>query len=945
LPEREGELAELGRLLSDARQGRGWLCLVEGPAGIGKSRLLDEARGRAPEEGVTVLAARGGELECDFGFGIVRQLVEPTLARSSPAERAELFAAAAHLAEPVFAAEPSAGDGAGDRTHPTVHGLYWLVVNLSERAPLLLAIDDVHWADPPSLRFLLHLARRLDGLRVAIVLTIRTGEDAGQPELLRALALEARPPPLRPQPLSEAATGSLVAASLGEEVGRTLSQACHEVTGGNPFLLTELVDELGRQPHTDDEIGPAAVRGLASQRIAASVLRRVAHVDTQAPAFAPALAVLGAQASLSQVAGLAGLGLGEARRLAGLLAGVGVIDPAAPVRFVHPLVRASVYQDIALDERDSLHRRAARLLAEEGADAESVAVHLLASDPAAEPRTVETLRAAGRAALARASPETAVRCLRRALDEPPAADERPAVLLELGTAESLLVDATAASEHLQAARNALSGAEDRLAATRLLAGVLGMSQRADEAVAVFIQEMETHAGVDPELAGQAAAHAVNFGRMGPAAWRRARGAATQLRQRVAGGTEQDPAVLAAVAAEMVQAGDPVEPTAELAERALAALPAAEGWGLSDWSGHVATRTLVMADRFDLARRTLDAAIAGLSARGDPLFAAAAYAYRADLLYRLGELARAEEDALAGHTLSAEHGWPVGIPALVCRRVYSLLERGDPAAAATLVVESGLAGPASVLPDTYTFNLLLDARGRLRLAQDRPGEAVDDLLECGRRQDALGEVNPALVAWRSGAALALLRLGERERAAQLADDELERARAFGAPRALGVALRAAGLVEGGAAGLDLLADAVHTLERSPACLERARALVDWGSALRRAGRPRDARSQLTEGMDLAHRCGATALLDTAHRELVLAGARPRRFALTGVDALTPSELRVAEMAAEGMTNKDIAQALFVTLRTVEMHLSNAYRKLQIASRRELGRALAESSASP
>jgi DNA-binding CsgD family transcriptional regulator len=197
----------------------------------------------------------------------------------------------------------------------------------------------------------------------------------------------------------------------------------------------------------------------------------------------------------------------------------------------------------------------------------------------------------------------------------------------------------------------------------------------------------------------------------------------------------------------------------------------------------------------------------------------------------------------------------------------------------------------------------------------------------------------MIPYRSTLALALAQLGENEEARRLAAEEVELSRAWGTPRAIGVSLRAAGVVAGKEDMVRLLGQAVGVLERSESRLEHARALVDLGAALRRNGKQSQGRARLEQGMDLAHCCGAETLVARAIQELELAGARPRRAALRGRDSLTPAELRAAEMAATGMSNKEIAQALFVTLRTVEMHLSNAYGKLGISSRRELVPALA------
>jgi len=212
--------------------------------------------------------------------------------------------------------------------------------------------------------------------------------------------------------------------------------------------------------------------------------------------------------------------------------------------------------------------------------------------------------------------------------------------------------------------------------------------------------------------------------------------------------------------------------------------------------------------------------------------------------------------------------------------------------------------------------------------------VADLLLLGERALQCGTNNPTFLCWRSAAALPLAAKGDEERAHELIRDEIARSHRARADRALGMALRAQGLLTGGAEGEQLLRESVRIQESCGAQLERARALVDLGAMLRRGNRRSDAQQPLTEGLEAARRCGATLLVDQAATELEATGARPRRGLEAGRDALTPSERRVAELAAQGQTNAQIAQGLFVTLKTVETHLSSVYRKLDISSRREL-----------
>jgi DNA-binding CsgD family transcriptional regulator len=302
-------------------------------------------------------------------------------------------------------------------------------------------------------------------------------------------------------------------------------------------------------------------------------------------------------------------------------------------------------------------------------------------------------------------------------------------------------------------------------------------------------------------------------------------------------------------------------------------------------------------------------------------------------YRRGELADAEADAQGALDASGE-GWftaPVGFLA------DALIERGELEAAEAAFVRYDLTD--ALFPNLLVANLLLDARGRLRCAQGRYEEGLADLLAVGERLQAWDTANPAVISWRSSAALAHAALGERDVARKLTDEELPAARAFGAPRALGVALRAAGLVREGSVGIELLREAVSVLEGSAARLEHARALTDLGAILRRDGRRTEAREPLRRGLDLADRCGADALAARAREELVTAGARPRRERISGAEALTASEHRIATLAATGMTNREIAQALFITIKTVKAHLGHVFQKLDITARSELPDALA------
>jgi DNA-binding CsgD family transcriptional regulator len=243
--------------------------------------------------------------------------------------------------------------------------------------------------------------------------------------------------------------------------------------------------------------------------------------------------------------------------------------------------------------------------------------------------------------------------------------------------------------------------------------------------------------------------------------------------------------------------------------------------------------------------------------------------------------------------------------------------------------------------------LRGARGKLRLASREPEQALADFqtISAVAETGGVGVPNPNWVPARSLAALALHHLGRDADAKALVEKELELARGWGAPVGIAVSLRTLGLVEGGDAGLRHLGEAVTILSATPARLDHARALVEFGAALRRANRRTQARDQLRQGLELAHQLGAVTLVEQASEELAATGARPRKLLQSGLETLTASERRIAQMAAQDMSNKEIAQALFVTVKTVEVHLSSVYRKLQITSRRQLSNALTEPSAPP
>lgn len=933
LLERDSELAALDERLASACAGIGVLCLIEGPPGIGKSSLLDAASAQAHQRGMRVLRARATELECAYAFGTTRQLFESILLSCSESERAALMEGAAAFAWPaVGALEPSAPPP--EAGFAVLHGLYWLVANLASRGPLVLAIDDAHWADEQSLAFVGFLLPRLRELAVALVLAARGSESDRRPMLGR-LAAYREGLTVRPAPLSASAVIKLL-RRLSEDPDVEFARACHRAVGGNPLLLEQLVVELRREGVRPHAGAVGCVQQIGPRAAAQSMLYRLGGLPPCAPALARAVAVLGDEAPVRHVANLAGLSLEEAAGAADDLARASVFSADGTLAFVHPIVREAVYRDIGAHKRAIAHQTAARLLAAEGALPERVASHLLLAEAAGDPQVVEVLRAAADAALRRAAPEAAVTYLRRALAEPPQSTQRIAVLCDLGSAQAMIGD-SGASDHL---RGALELTQEPVPRARIALDLAGRALlpagRVQEAAAWLERAMGDLGEADRELRLAIEATLLNAAILHSEPALPEIESAFEIGDEPRGETPGERLLLVQLALRVGFVGESATRCVDLALRALGGGALFTDPTVDPHSRVQAINALGQSGKPDIAHSMCTAMLDGAQRRGSVFDIVAAFIIRSFMAYRLGRLPDAEADARTALSLIADYAaFTLGLSYATAALVNVLVETGEYQAADDALRQ---VGEPQAQCSGAGMEHLYGARGRLRLAQGRAEEALCDLLERGRRLLSMGIVNPAWAPWRSGAALAHLALGQRDDALALAGEELRLARRYGAARELSMALRAAGLAEGGSAGIDMLREAVEVAEASPARLEHARALVDLGAALRRAGSRAQSREPLRAGLELAHSCGAHALLERARTELAAAGARPRHAMRTGVNALTASERRVADLAAAGMSNPQIAQALFVTLNTVETHLRHIYQKLAINRRDQLTDAL-------
>ena len=926
LLERDGELATIARVLAG-----GGVVVVEGGAGIGKTSLLAASAARGEEAGVEVLRARGSELEEGFAFGVVRQLFERRVMKMETRERESLFAGPAAAVRPLLyghAEEVSTNDV----SFAVLHGLYWLAANVAASQPLLVVVDDAQWADRASLRWLAYLAPRLEGLPVSLLVAVRATDRASADASLRAVRSASTV--VRPRLLSRDAVAEVVRDTVGEPPGDDFCAAIWHASGGNPFYLRELLRPLEAKANAGEDLEPTRLLAAAGKGVMYHVAARIEGLEPRALHLAQALAVLGDGCDLRHAAAIANVDVDVAAHLAAALVRLEVLTSDDPPRFLHPIVRQAVEASLGNDERDAHHREAARLLHADGSASGRIAAHLLRVRASGNAWVVARLREAARAAIDSGAPEAAAELLRKALAEPPVPTERVAVLREAAMAEVRAGHASGCAL-LEQALQLVVGPSERAEIALELAEASASLFRWVEAADVCNLALDELGDADSALSAELEAVLVVCGLRDARRALRALPVLERLAvRRLAGGTAEAYAVARGIE-QLWFAGRPAAEVAGGLEAALehgALRP--ESWDLRApglWA-------LIMAEGFTAAERMLDAMEVQIKQHGSARGMFVTYATRGLLKLRLGALPEADADARVALRVMQAGDFAPGLPLGLTVLADVAIEAGDLAEAESLLDQLPQGWAAPGLGTVH----IAPARGRLRLAQGRPAEALAEF-ERGRvlfseaSWGATMHDNGFLHA-RSGAALALLRLGERDRAHELAQAELDDARGFGAPRALGIALRATGLTLGGEPGLGLLQESVAVLKKSPALLERAHSLAELGAALRRAGRRVDAREPLAEALDLAARCGARPLAAGVREELRATGARPRREWRTGVEALTPSELRVARLALEGHTNREIAQALYVTPKTVEGHLARVYGKLGISGRDELRRGL-------
>ncbi len=896
LLERETDLATLADAVERLRAERtGGLVLVEGPPGIGKTALLEAALAGAG--GLAVLRARGAELEAGLTFGAVRELFGATLRGLDAGERAALFEGPGRLAARVLGYAED-GLSTNDIDDP-LYGLYWLAAGFAERTPCILAIDDLHWLDEESARFVSYLASRLEETPMLLIATARPGDAAA--------ALAGHATVLRPQPLSVAAVGELVGA---RDPG-----AAHHASGGNPLLVTEITRAPAETPV--EAIGPASLgRG---------VIERVARISDEALALAQAVALFAGGATLEEAAAVAELSAEVAADAAQRLAEAHVLVGGERLEFLHPLMRTAVYEQLDAFARRPGHAAAARALRDRGASVEAVAAHLLVGAPQGEAENIRVLRAAADGALAAAAPRGAIRYLERALAEPvPDGAARVETLHLLGRLQAYI----GRPEAIETLRSAVAAAADPRAeadAAADLAAVLSVHHRARESVELLLN----YAGrreLDPERAltvdGLLAGLALDAGR------RELFEAATaRIPNDLPGTTPAQRLALRFKARERAGQGARIEDVIAIARRAIAADGSCMFAELGALHGDVSVELLEFQQLEDVERIAM-ARIEDARARGQETAYLSALRMRGIAAAMRGHLSHAEE--LMREVL--EH--PASSPEVRASTRSMLAEllghrgRFDEAYATLDGIGEERGWPAIRGMRRATIDKLRGDHSSYEAFKAMIDESVAD-----------GWVTVGANAWVwCHYAEGLARNGRADEAMTILEGKLAEAEAVGDEHAIGMVELTMGRAGPAADAEAHFQRAVVSLARSPNELMLGWARLELGATLRRAGRRVECREHLSLALDYAERHGAAVLAARAREELKMTGARPRRDFVLGADALTPAEARIARLAADGRSNREIAGELFLTVGTVKTTLIKVYRKLDVSSRADLATAL-------
>jgi DNA-binding CsgD family transcriptional regulator len=907
-------------------RGDGQFIVVRGEPGIGKSRLLEVMGTLAEERGDSALRAAGDQLEVGFPFGVVRQLLEPALAALPATEQRSVLAGSVRPAARLLGRATTGVAGGDAETYVYLGALLELVCRLSARQPLVLLVDDAQWADTPSLRFLSFLTRRLAGVSVLVMAVVRRDEAAGPNALIEHLAGADAARLLTPGPLSVDGVTAMLANVLGGWVAEPFAGACHVATGGVPFFVGELVQRLKDAGVDPSQANVATVEAMSTDNIEHAVRSRLNRLPESATRLVRAVALLGTAANLTAAAAVAQLSDETAVEMVDLLAAVRILDWRPPLRLAHPIVGAAIAASIPPATRSSLHAQCAEALAAAGAPDEQVAAHIVSSDPKGDLERIPLLVRAAQAASARGAAEHAAVYLRRALDEPPALADRGGLLRELGWAQ-LRAGQPEGEQKLRDSLALAQNAEDSARVSLRLGRALVGRGDVASAVDVFDRAIPALGSAHPDLAAELELDAITAALLGNRTTAAHRARIVDFERRHPGDGES----LAIRAYLAAMANEPADSVARSAQRALGQGKASRR-GAGPLVFH-ALCALIWCERFTVARAPLERALARARSGGSTPEMLVCLFVLTLLEVRQGGLRKVEELGQAALEIGALDPAHLNMRGVTANLTEARLERGDLAGAA-----AALAG-AGPLDETLQSNLFLHARARTALATGEYQAALEDLDALKERLECAASDAPWICDWRTTAAFAHLGLSEDAAARSLLGQQLTLARAAGAPRVLGTALVAAARAEPHGSGREaMLREAVAKLEAGEAPLALAHGLLELGSELRHQRRAVDARAPLTRAEQIAAGCDAAPLCARAVDELAATGERRRRHHSSEFQDLTASERRTATLAGEGLTNREIAQRLYVSVKTVETQLSSSFRKLQITSRKQLPAAL-------
>jgi tetratricopeptide (TPR) repeat protein len=874
--ERDKEVAAVERVLDTLcadRSSAGSLLVFRGEAGLGKTALLAEIRRIAEARGCAVWSVRGAEILRSVPFNVVRQLLQPALLSLMPEEAREYLGDWYDIAGPALGiTEP--GERKAD-PQGVCDGLVAAVRRLARRHwPLVLLIDDAHWADQETLRWLAAFTERLDDLSVLVVVARRPGEVSGESARhLDAIAAAAGRPVATLSALTPDATAGLTRRTLGAHADGPFCREVWAVTGGNPYETVELLAKVQDSEFEPTEAAATELRALNRSARGGGLVARLKGLGLEATRFAWAAAILGTEITVGLAAKLASMDRDDAERCAEQLRIARILtepDPAGPqsdegdLMFVHPLIATAVYNSIPDALRTAMHGIAARVVTDNGLGAAAAARHLLEVHPDDDEELVEQLREAAREHIAVGAPDAARRCLERALLEPPAPEVHAHVLYELGCATLLTAPATTV-DHLQnaLAMPGLDGRE-RVDAVFRLSQALLHNDQLEEAVRTVEAEAARHPEGPARLRLQAVQYMWESLHAGEATSPGRRDRLAALARSCTGRDNSERALLMLRGFDAMARGENAEEVAELCDRALVngRLAPGLGWTDTEWGPEIIymlANAYAYSDRLDRAEALHTEALRTWESagwRGGHL--ALGHAYVGFGHRRRGRLREAEASLRESLELAERVGrrLPLHWSATV-NLVDTLLARGHADEAWEVAEQYGFAPPypsTIVLPDPRSV------RGRLLLAVGRTQEGINELEEAGKAAAVRGHLNPVMVPWAVDLARALASK-DPARAAQLATDVRRHAERFGTDTAIGEALRCAAALETGRRAVRLAEQAVAYLEASPCQYEHAAARVEYGIV---AG----SSAELRRGLTLAKSCGADGLVAQAEAALAL-----------------------------------------------------------------------------